>query len=105
MEPTINNLNNIMKYLLLMLAAALGMVCHADNAVRRDILLDGGWTIKPISDTNRKAPAAPVSLPHTWNAAYLPGTHSYNRETMVYQRTLNICSTCRASASSCISRA
>ena len=35
MEPIINNLNNIMRYLLLMLAAALGMVCHADNAVRR----------------------------------------------------------------------
>lgn len=55
-------------------------------------LLDQGWSYKPISSTRKDTPLTAVTLPHTWNANYIKGTTSYNREMMVYQRKLNITS-------------
>jgi len=57
---------------------------------REVISLDKGWGYKPISATRKDAPLTPVTLPHTWNANYLEGTTLYNREMMVYQRTLEV---------------
>lgn len=52
--------------------------------------LSDGWSIKPVSHNQSNQKYSPVTLPHTWNAEYLPGTFDYNRETMAYRRTLNI---------------
>lgn len=60
------------------------------NNSREVILLDKGWTYKPISATRKDTPVAPVTLPHTWNANYVEGTTTYNREMMVYQRKLEV---------------
>jgi len=56
---------------------------------RTDVLLSDGWTIRPISDPTPGKEGTAVTLPHTWNASYVKGTY-YNRETMVYSRTLNV---------------
>ncbi len=57
---------------------------------RVETALNDGWTVKPISNTTRNAPTTPVTLPHTWNAFYTLGEKGYNRETMVYQRALEV---------------
>ncbi len=61
---------------------------HANN--RSSILLDKGWGYKPISSTAKATVLTPVTLPHTWNANYLQGTTSYNREMMIYMRNLDV---------------
>jgi len=60
------------------------------NEPRNIILLDQGWSYKHFTDAKKDAPLTPVKIPHTWNANYIEGTTSYNRETMVYKRNLNI---------------
>ncbi len=45
---------------------------------------------RPVSDTGLKSSMKQVTVPHTWNANYIPGTRSYNREMMVYRRDLEI---------------
>lgn len=62
---------------------------HADG-LRQSILLDKGWRYRPISDPNLTVKDTEVTLPHTWNANYTPGTTHYNRETMVYSRDINV---------------
>lgn len=57
---------------------------------REVLLLDQGWSYKPISATRKDAPLTAVALPHTWNANYMEGTTTYNREMMVYQRNLEV---------------
>lgn len=81
-----------MKNRLCLLAACLlsvATLCGASTP-RKVLTLDKGWGIKPITNTVRKAKLDPVTLPHTWNAHYLPGTTTYNREMMVYKRTLEV---------------
>jgi beta-galactosidase len=62
---------------------------YADE-VRQCIKLSEGWTLKPITATPKKAELTKVTIPHTWNANYLKGTTTYNRETMVYYRDIEI---------------
>ena len=62
----------------------------ADNTPREVISLNEGWGYKPITATKKDAALTSVTLPHTWNANYLEGTTTYNREMMIYQRNLAI---------------
>ena len=64
-------------------------LCMNTNASRVDVLLEDGWRIRAISNPDTKVTGTPVVLPHTWNARYVKGT-DYNRETMVYTRTLSL---------------
>ena len=73
-----------------MLLMATLLPTEAQAQPRTDTELSEGWTIAPISDTDKKAKRTPVTLPHTWNAEYSDGRRHYNRETMVYRRTLDI---------------
>jgi len=57
---------------------------------RTTILLDKGWSYKPITNLNKNSKLTPVNIPHTWNAHYVKGTYSYNREMMVYRRSLEV---------------
>lgn len=72
----------------------IGLLFHtsifADNNPRTSILLDKGWGYKPLTNNKKDAPLIPVTIPHTWNANYLEGTTTYNREMMVYKRNLHI---------------
>ena len=81
-----------MKRHLFMLVAELLLcsISYAKTSPRLFISLDKEWGYKPITSAVRKAPLIPVTIPHTWNAEYLPGQISYNREMMVYKRTLTI---------------
>lgn len=54
------------------------------------LTLTDGWGMKPLAHVNKNAPLTPVRIPHTWNADYLPDTTAYNREAMVYKRTLEV---------------
>ena len=74
--------------MLMFIAAA--PCCFVNAQPRTDTVINEGWTVSPISDTNKKAERKPVALPHTWNAAYDDGKRHYNRETMVYRRKLNV---------------
>lgn len=62
----------------------IGLLFHtsifADNNPRTSILLDKGWGYKPLTNNKKDAPLIPVTIPHTWNANYLEGTTTYNRE-------------------------
>lgn len=77
-------------FLLLLGGILVSTVTKADDYPRTFILLDKGWAYKPISDTRLDSSLKKVTLPHTWNASYIPGTHSYNREMMVYRRDLEV---------------
>lgn len=72
--------------LLLLLTATIAGQARNE---RKELLLNDAWTIRPISDPTPTAKSVAVTLPHTWNATYTKGTH-YNRETMVYSRTLAV---------------
>ena len=87
----INNLIKTMKnksYLFAVLLFILPLPFSASTP-RKVQTLSEGWGIKNITDTRRDARLTPVTLPHTWNADYLPGTTRYNREMMVYKRKLD----------------
>lgn len=79
--------NAVLPALLFVMAVPSCVVCAQP---RTDMLINDGWTISPISDTDKGAMRMPVTLPHTWNAAYDDGRRHYNRETMVYRRTLDV---------------
>lgn len=64
--------------------------CVVKAQPRTDTVITDGWTISPIADTDKRAERRSVTLPHTWNAVYDDGRRHYNRETMVYRRTLNV---------------
>lgn len=57
---------------------------------RQDIQLNEGWEIRSIFEVDKKAPFEAVTLPHTWNVRFLPGTVRYDRAMNVYQRRLNV---------------
>ena len=57
---------------------------------RKNISLNEGWGYKPVTNAEKNAELTPVILPHTWNADYLPDCTAYNREMIVYKRTLNV---------------
>lgn len=63
---------------------------NAENTSRWSLPLNEGWECRPISSVSKKAPFVPVTLPHTWDTKYIDGTISYERTTMVYQRSLEI---------------
>lgn len=69
---------------LCLLLVAVGISAH------QDIVLNEGWSYRPVSDPNWNVKDTPVVLPHTWNANYIEGTTAYNRETMVYSRDLEL---------------
>ncbi len=58
---------------------------------RQTIDLNEGWTYYPAYNVNRDVEKIPVTLPHTWNASdVLDGKINYSRETMIYQRKLEL---------------
>lgn len=77
-------------FLFLLGGVLVSLVAKADDNPRTFILLDKGWGYRPVSDTGLKSSMKQVTVPHTWNANYIPGTRSYNREMMVYGRDLEI---------------
>ena len=77
-------------FLFLLGGVLVSLVAKADDNPRTFILLDMGWGYRPVSDTGLKSSMKQVTVPHTWNANYIPGTRSYNREMMVYRRDLEI---------------
>ena len=77
-----------MKRQLLILTLLAAGLLSAGAQPRQDRTLSDGWTIKPITRTAKGFVGDPVTLPHTWNTWYMPDTLWYNREMMVYQRTL-----------------
>lgn len=79
---------NIITAAMLLLAAITAATAQAQP--RTDTEINEGWTVAPIAETNMKAKRTPVTLPHTWNAAYDDGKRHYNRETMVYRRKLDV---------------
>ena len=78
-----------MMRILFTVLAALSLVSASAHEPRTDVLLSDGWGVKPQTLHKKNIPFEPVTLPHTWNAGYLPGTHSYNREMMIYHRFLD----------------
>lgn len=79
---------NIITAAMLLIAAITAATAQAQP--RTDTEINEGWTVAPIAETNMKAKRTPVTLPHTWNAAYDDGKRHYNRETMVYRRKLDV---------------
>ena len=77
-------------FLFLLGGVLVSLVAKADDNPRTFILLDKGWGYRPVSDTGLKSSMKQVTVPHTWNANYITGTRSYNREMMVYRRDLEI---------------
>lgn len=70
------------KFITVLGLAALTSMCL--NA-REVTTINDGWAFKSIQQKDW-VPFQNVTLPHTWNAEYLDGTKSYNRETMSYRR-------------------
>lgn len=70
-----------------LVALSAGQLLSA--AVRTESSINDGWTIKSITQTKKGIRGESVTLPHTWNANYIEGTTTYNREMMVYQRRLD----------------
>ncbi len=79
---------NIITAAMLLIAAITAATAQAQP--RTDTEINERWTVAPIAETNMKAKRTPVTLPHTWNAAYDDGKRHYNRETMVYRRKLDV---------------
>lgn len=67
-----------------------GGAAESVQSPRQVISLNEGWEYRPVSSVSKKAAFTPVTIPHTWNVNYIPGTTLYSRETMVYQRPLTI---------------
>ena len=73
----------------LILTLLTAVLCTGLQA--RDVTpLSEGWSAKPISHNQQNQQYSPVTVPHTWNAEYLPGTTDYNRETYAYRLKLDI---------------
>lgn len=76
-----------MKKVLFLIAMLMAATINYAHDI--EIPLNDGWTYRPISDANWNVKHVPVTLPHTWNAKYTKKTE-YNRETMVYERELEV---------------
>lgn len=76
--------------LVLIVGLLLCSISYASISPRLFIPLNKEWGYKSITSATKKAPLTPVTIPHTWNAEYLPNQISYNREMMIYKRTLTI---------------
>ena len=74
----------------LILSVCTALALDLGGPGRQDIALNDGWEIRSIFEVAKKAPFEPVSLPHTWNVRFLPGTVRYDRAMNVYQRTLTV---------------
>jgi beta-galactosidase len=84
-------MRNKIFYLLLACIFLTNSFSVAQDAFPRTIIsLNSGWGYKPITKTQKDIPLTMVTLPHTWNARYIEGSTLYNREMMVYQRSLEI---------------
>lgn len=83
-----------MKYRLILLVTGILLVLasYGENSPRLSFPLNKGWGYKPITHVSKQAQLTPVTIPHTWNAEYLPGQTAYNREMIVYKRALTITS-------------
>ncbi len=79
---------HILSAVLVLVGLMTAISAAADNGARKVITLNDGWAIKAHTSNKKSAELTPVTLPHTWNAEYLPGTINYNREMMVYKRKL-----------------
>ena len=90
LQHLISMLQRTIFFLFLLGGVLVSLVAKADDNTRTFILLDKGWGYRPVSDTGLKSSMKQVTVPHTWNANYIPGTRSYNREMMVYRRDLEI---------------
>ena len=90
LQHLISMLQRTIFFLFLLGGVLVSLVAKADDNPRTFILLDKGWGYRPVSDTGLKSSMKQVTVPHTWNANYIPGTRSYNREMMVYRRDLEI---------------
>lgn len=79
-----------MKYRLLLFVFGILSVLISYGEINPRLLvpLSDSWGYKSITNAIKQAPLIPVTIPHTWNAEYLPGQTSYNREMMVYKRPL-----------------
>lgn len=66
------------------------MLGMAHVSARKVLPLNDGWRYRPISNVDPNGKWQEVTLPHTWNAFYEDGKQKYNREMMVYQRTLTV---------------
>lgn len=77
---------------LLMCLYAIGSTSAAvqEYSPRKVVTLSDGWEIRPISTVSKKAPFAPVTIPHTWNTDPVEGETLYERTMMVYQRPLEV---------------
>jgi beta-galactosidase len=82
------HLLTILSTFLLSAFSALALDLGGQN--RQDICLNEGWGYHSIFEVAKKAPFEPVTLPHTWNVRFIPGTVRYDRAMNVYNRTLNI---------------
>lgn len=78
------------RLLLIVLGTLFTLVSYGEMAHRVIVPLSDSWGYKPITNTVKNAPLTPVTIPHTWNATYLPGQTAYNREMMVYKRKLAV---------------
>ena len=76
--------------LVLIVGLLLCPISYASISPRLFIPLNKEWGYKSITNATKKAPLTSVTIPHTWNAEYLPNQISYNREMMIYKRTLTI---------------
>lgn len=90
LQHLISMLQRTIFFLFLLGGVLVSLVAKADDNPRTFILLDKGWGYRPVSDTGLKSSMKQVTVPHIWNANYIPGTRSYNREMMVYRRDLEI---------------
>lgn len=90
LQHLISMLQRTIFFLFLLGGVLVSLVAKADDNPRTFILLDKGWGYRLVSDTGLKSSMKQVTVPHTWNANYIPGTRSYNREMMVYRRDLEI---------------
>lgn len=73
-----------------LLSSFCAMALDLGGQGRQDISLNEGWGFHSIFEVAKKAPFEPVTLPHTWNVRFLPGTVRYDRAMNVYNRTLTI---------------
>jgi len=78
----------ILSTILLSTFSAIALNLGGQN--RQDISLNEGWGYHSIFEVAKKAPFEPVTLPHTWNVRFIPGTVRYDRAMNVYNRTLTI---------------
>ncbi len=70
-------------------SAFLAACAFSAFAAERSVYpLSDNWEFMRLQGAMKGTTTNRVSVPHTWNAEYTDGKREYNRETMVYRRTL-----------------